>query len=35
MCEAEEKMSKAILKNEMIRWAKSQSLEPRPTQDFN
>ncbi len=33
MCNVKEKMSKVILKDEMIGWAKSQS--PKPTQDFN
>jgi hypothetical protein len=28
-------MSKTILKDGMIRWVKSQTLEVKPTQDFN
>jgi hypothetical protein len=35
MCNAKEKMSKAILKDENDCWAKSQSPKPRSTQDFN
>jgi hypothetical protein len=31
----EEKMSMAILKNKMIRWAKSQAFEFGPAQDIN
>jgi hypothetical protein len=32
---SKEKMSKAILKNKMIKWAKNQAFEFEPTQDLN
>ncbi len=35
VCSVKEKMLKAILKDGMVRWAKSQTLEPGPTQDFS